>query len=88
MINRLLNKTDWDYAALIFKDRDPMAVERKHCAITQIDQTIVIFIPSGVHPFKEPPAKAAAEHHIPIVDIVGITYYTDVRIQTMSNLIN
>lgn len=78
MINRLLNAQDWDSVGLKLKDANPMLIERKICSVRRDGDHIVVVVADGPHPYSKEDT-AAAEHWVPIVDIVGITYYVHIK---------
>lgn len=77
MLDRLLNKTDWQYAGLMIRDSNPMLVQRTHTKIAKEEDTLVVRVANAPHPFTEG-RRASAEHNIPVSSITSITYYKDI----------
>lgn len=83
MIERIF-LDDWDFAAIQFKSKPPMMVERAVCSIksSEDNSTLVVTMQGSKHPV-EPNKTCTVEHHLLKEDINTVSYFTESRIKSL-----
>lgn len=84
-LDKLLSNEGYDFAVVSFKNRPPMAIERDIAKSKLEEDSVVISVVSGPHPIHEK-KSASAEHHLPLDEITGVTYYTENKIAKLQSL--
>lgn len=83
MIERIF-LDDWDFAAIQFKSKPPMMVERAVCSIKKSEdsKSLVVTMTGAKHPV-EPNKICTVEHYLPVEDITSMSYFIESRIKSL-----